>query len=214
MYWNCFVYCFVYPGCIILIYNLNNDCTVVAVFHHASIVYNWLNLVLCVLCGLIYSAVFLCSVTLSYAWTFMWLHGLFCFAALGIGQTMLHYSVRVCDEAYCPVIQRTPLLPIHIIRAIYKNSHLYIYYELNFTSSLYIQVQKTFCEKMGRSRVGRACALKQHKVRKQDCGLVHGVVSSHAPTSWGWGSIFAIFTSWVQHYFSLPFFSYARRSIF
>ncbi len=28
-----------------------------------------------------------------------------------------------------------------------------------------------------------------------------GVVSLHAPTSWGWGSIFAIFTSWVQHYF-------------
>ncbi len=30
---------------------------------------------------------------------------------------------------------------------------------------------------MGKSRVGRACALKQ-----QDCGL-HGVVSLHAPTT-------------------------------
>ncbi len=33
-------------------------------------------------------------------------------------------------------------------------------------------------------RVGRACALKQQKVRKQDCGLA-GVVSLHGPTSWG-----------------------------
>ncbi len=32
----------------------------------------------------------------------------------------------------------------------------------------------------------------------------------HAPTSWGWGTVF---NSWVQHYFSLHLFLYLRRSI-
>ncbi len=36
---------------------------------------------------------------------------------------------------------------------------------------------------MGRSRVGRACAMKQHKVRKQDCGLMLQLVGGGAQSS-------------------------------
>ena len=63
---------------------------------------------------------------------------------------------------------------------------------------LYKQVQKTFVKKWG--RVG----LEEH-VHWNNTKFANKIVGwcsiLHAPTSWGWGSIFAIFTSWVQHYF-------------
>ena len=58
------------------------------------------------------------------------------------------------------------------------------------------QVQKTFCEKWG--RVGLEKSMCTETTKSSQTRLWAGVVSFHAPTSWGWGSIFAIFTSWYK----------------
>ncbi len=40
--------------------------------------------------------------------------------------------------------------------------------------------------------------MRTETTQSSQARLWAGVVSSHAPTSWGWGSIFAIFTSWAS----------------
>ena len=87
----------------------------VAVFHQASNVYNWLNVIWCVLSGFILQFLLTKVFEFSCAQSPYHMRGLLCgytallcFAALGIGQAMfdmLHYSARFRDKAYSPVIQ-------------------------------------------------------------------------------------------------------------